>query len=140
MKKSWQKTLCGVSVCFFTFAIFCCSICNLAQASVSSAQSIQHAPLLASTKIHHSCCPNDRSSSHNDKKCQDINSSPLLQPEKLSDLWKSVIFPVSKLPLHCNNVIRDVSNAALTVVSYQSPPKLLQKSVPIYLFDRVLRI
>ena len=140
MKKSWQKTLCGVSIFFFTFAVFCCSICNLAQASVSSAQSIQHTPLLASTKIHHPCCPYNSSSSHNDKKCQDTNSSPLLQPEKLSDLWKSVIFQVSKLPLHFNNVISDLSNAALTVVSYQSLPKLLQKSVPIYLFNRVLRI
>ena len=138
MKKPWEKILCGICVFFFSFAIFCCSICNLAQNSAQANVAVQNDSILASTKIHNSCCPPSNSS--NQKKCQENNFSLALQPEKLNDLGKSIAFQVSKITFHFNTAVSNSSNLALAEDFFHSSPQSLQKSVPVYLSNRVLRL
>ena len=137
MKKPWEKILCGIFVFFFSFALFCCSICNLAQASVNSAHPAQHVSILASTITQHSCCP---SSSANDHRCPDSNFSLALLPDQFVDLGKSNILNFSKSTFHGSQVPRDLPNFVLAGNILQFPLQLLQKSTSIYLFDRVLRL
>ena len=139
MKKSWKQILCGISVFFFLFAIFCCSICNLTQNSAQANVAVQSVSILASVKNNHSCCPPPGNSS-NQKKCQDNNFSLVLQPEKLNDLGQGTGHEVSKIIFHFNAVTGNLSSLVLAENFSHSPPKLLQKSVPIYLSNRVLRL
>lgn len=135
MKRPWEKILCGICVFSFAFAIFCCSICSLTQNSAQANVTV----ILASVKINHSCCP-PSSRSSNGKKCQDNNFLLALQPEKINDLGTSIAFQISKIIFHFNAVVSNLSNFTLAENFAHCPSTFLQKSVPIYLFDRVLRL
>ena len=139
MKKPWGKILYGICVFFFSFAIFCCSICNLTRNSAQANVAVQNDSISASLKIHYSCCP-PPSNSPNGEKCQDKNFLLALQPEKLNDLGKSIAFQISKIILHFNAAVSNSSNLAFVKDLSHVPPPLLQKSVPIYLSNRVLRL
>ena len=139
MKIFWKQILCGAVIFFFSFAIFCCSICNLAQNSAQANVVVQSDLILASAKSHHSCCP-PRNSSSNEKKCQGSNFLLVLQLEKLNDFVKSNISKISKITFHFSATISNSSRLSLSENFFQSPLKLPQKSVPIYLFVRALRL
>ena len=137
MKKFWKQIVCGLSVFFFSSALFCCAICNLTQKTSQANVDVRYDAIVASSKIPHSCCPPHKSSP-NEKRCHDNNCLLVLLPEKIKDAGKKAVSQVAKIIFYVNGALSDLSTLA-SVENSQSPSKPFQ-SVPIYLFDRVLRL
>ena len=138
MKNFYKKVASVFLIFFFTYAIFCCSFCNLVQA-YSMAQDKNcvtdySAPTLTSSQnLHPCCCPS--------KNCAGNSISSVLQYEKSDNfIVKNDKSQFSKIDSLLGKHFTDVHLAFYPQVSYQSLPKSLQKDVPIYLFTRVLRL
>ncbi len=139
MNKSRQAFVSGVSVFFFISALFCCSFCRLAEARTDAQRPTPSVLSGTLAKMQHSCCPTDNKASHSQRKCQELNSSPLLQLEKFNDLGHKILTQVSQLTLLFPLIGEGTPHSLIRVASF-SPPQFLPESVPIYLFDRALRI
>jgi len=119
MKHSWSKIIFGAAAVSFLFAIFCFSFCRLAKAGHCSAQQ-RSCPMAG--------------------QCPESSFSRILQTEEfkfsfsdgVSQFSNSKFFPQEK-------AVREVL-ISLPQALYESPPFFLQRSVPTYLFNRVLRL
>ena len=137
--KNFSKKIASVFfVFFFTSALFCCPFCNIVQAC-SMAQDRNcavsySAAALTSNQNLHPCC-------HHGKNCAGSGISSVLQNEKSENSFvKNVRSQFSKIDALFGKHFTDARLAFSPPVSYHSPPKFFQKAVPIYLFDRALRL
>ena len=135
-----RKMVIAVIVPFFILAVLCCNICS----GISSMPGIEHRgtsgffrQTLQVNAMEHSCCPVSKSN----KKCCDgsLNFSAI-DPDTLKSqvlVRGSETFKASIYALPLVNSLADVFHLG---VRDNSPPKIVQNSVPIYILDRVLRL
>ena len=124
MNNSYKKIVSSFLLISFTYAIFCCSICNLTTPFA---------------KTSHSCCHANNKCS-DEKICKKNNFFLASLSEKLTGLEKNTAVNFSKIIFCFNISASDFLNFKLAKNFYRSLPKLLQKSVPIYLSDQALRL
>lgn len=131
MKSLYKKIISCAIILPFVFGIFCCSICRVVQAKECG---FNYALNLASNQKSHPCCP------INNNYCPRGGISNVVMPEKFEMLTQKSTPQFSKIVLLSGEDIKDSHLISSSKISYQSPPKSLQKSVSIYLFDRALRL
>lgn len=130
MKNFDKKTIFSGCVIFlFLFAVLCCSLCGAAQAKNCAIDRV-------SSQTHHPCCPINK----NNKNCPGSDVSNFLKGEKFENFTLKTVPQFAKKCFLAKEDVAKLSSISFAIISDQSPPKSLQKSVPIYLFDRVLRL
>ena len=131
MKISFKNIIPCLVILPFILGMLCCSLCGIAQAKDCDASYVLR---LDSNQHHPPCCP------VNNKYCHLGGTINVLKPEKAENLTLKTVSQFSKIAFLS---LAHANYAYLTSfpdIAYQSPPRSLQKSVQIYLFDRVLRL
>ena len=130
--KVFHKKIIAVAVILpFVFGMLCCSICRVAQAKECGSN---YALNLASPQKSHPCCPS------NNNYCPRGGISNVLTPEKFEIFTQKSAPLFSKIAGLSEEHVKDAYLTSFPKISYQSSPRSIQKSVQIYLFDRVLRL
>lgn len=135
MKNIYKKMIGGTVALFFLSAIFCCSFCGIAQAKTCdmSMSVTSGSALAASVGQQDPSCPLNSN-------CPGRYLFNVVQPEKLELSHPKIVSQFSKAYFFLAKHVTDSYLTSFLEVSYESPPTSLQKSVPIYLLDRVLRL
>ena len=131
MKTFYKKIIAVAVILPFVFGMLCCSICRVAQAKECDSHYTLN---LDSHQKPHPCCP------INSNSCPRGGISNVLTPEKFEIFTQKNASPFSKIAFLSGEQVKDAYLTSSLKISYQSPPRSIQKSVQIYLFDRVLRL
>ncbi len=129
MKNFDKKIISGCVIFLFLFATLCCSLCGATQAKNCAIDRV-------SSQTHHSCCPINK----NNKNCPGSDVSNFFKAEKFESFTLKRVPQFTKTYFFVKEDVAKLSSISFVTTSDQSPPKSLQKSVPIYLFDRALRL
>lgn len=134
MKTFWLKIISGAAIAAFLSVTLCCSFClaRSGHCNMSAMNSSSVAVSASHMKPNSSCPMSNGCSGRSFFNAEKQEKFEISLPESVS------LFSGSHF-ISGNN-FADSDLASFSGVLYEPPPLALQKSVPIWLFDRVLRL